>query len=760
MHPFLCISLISLLEKMSTHTSHISAALADALMPSSDLVAFSASTMMRDNAVAMMKQPMRDSAVSIMKQLTRDSAFGSFGSVLGSEASVEGQVAAIPTPPVAHSLLDSAPHLPLHHRYVSALDEAHNQAETHDSLANPPGSPLSPMVTRYLIDEYSPDPPADPPVDFPAETSIDESTVRRLFVDEHADEAASSSPGFEGDDGNDGTQAHHHQLWRGMRYSGLTIDTAQTDMMVTSRLGRVQSISPPRIVSVSFTNLQQQQPQQSSTAPLMRQMSSSNVVSRQTSSLGSSDSRQLHTPHGCDIIHSKGDPSLSPLKRPRAQEAEGSSACDSSDGDDNSLPGYEDESQTHSRASAAAAGGRVQDVHGTVGYESNRPQPSSAILAPSVLSQDNFTPSSTSSDAGDSQHDGDHAMGKGLHSAPDLQGGSLPVPPVLPDASLLERELSYGDLGPLVDSPSEGSLACLSCPPACGDEDEGGFCSCPADDREWSLISLDQKQLSQQLLTNNSHEFASPLPPNLRSVPWLLTSMYEGSPAEAMTPDSMTGETIIMERGGYDRVGSDERRGLASALSPSGPPTGSPGDPQGATEHHHSLCLQAQQGRKGILLRAVDGPSDGEMPPFSSNCKCGWKSPEMPLVLPPDQDGCAAASDEEDDGTPKFIAAPPRRRSGSGSGVPPTAISTCADGRATDSPSRFQKPQPLKILDAFSSSPSVSALPSPSNSVTLTPTPGRRRQPSWVTPSPRGNAGFNLVQHLGMVTGGLFDDED
>ena len=160
----------------------------------------------------------------------------------------------------------------------------------------------------------------------------------------------------------------------------------------------------------------------------------------------------------------------------------------------------------------------------------------------------------------------------------------------------------------------------------------------------------------------------------------------------------------------------------------------------------------------------------------------GFRLPQTPLIIPGQLDsvvgggggGSGGGEEEEDEPTPTFIAAPPRRRSASGSGSggsasqspmhsPMSGSSTLPGGGGLSlpsiySPSRFRKPQPL-TLDI---SPPPSVPMSPAGSGNLTPISGTRRGLRTLAfPSPRVNPNFNLASHLGMVTGGLFsDDED
>ena len=169
-------------------------------------------------------------------------------------------------------------------------------------------------------------------------------------------------------------------------------------------------------------------------------------------------------------------------------------------------------------------------------------------------------------------------------------------------------------------------------------------------------------------------------------------------------------------------------------------------------------------------------PSQG----VSMGAGVGFRLPEVtPLVIPTSHVDCLDGDEEEDEPTPTFIPAPPRRRTVSGSG------SGSASGSATQSPmhspmggsggggsgggpplgsiyspSRFRKPQPLTLSsDPSSISPCPSVPMSPAGSGALTPTSSGRPR-AMMSPSPRCNPSFSLATHLGMVTGGLFSDDD
>ena len=705
------------------------------------------------------------------EQALRDCPLGGaqgFGSVMGSEAS-EGPRVASPDLPVVRSPLDSSPHLPLHRRYVSALDDAHHPAASHDSPTSP-GSPVSPMVARYLLEEYHAAPPAD-----------GEQTIRQLFLGEHPE--GGSNLAVRGDCESDGSRADREsrRSWRHDR--GLTVNTAQLEATVAAKLGVVQSLSPLDGGNSSHKTLHHQQ--KSTSAAFGRRSSESG--SRKSSSGSSRSHRQLHGDQGGSSPPPGRDPSLAPLK-PRAREASrfpSGNRSDDNDEDGSSSSSDDCGSQPYSYASdplLVATGGRVfprreKSPSGSasgMGRGGSHPRPSSAALAPSVSSQDNATASNwgapfLASSCGDGScgesvpeimSDGGSQEGRQSYPKPKPWSAvSASSPELLPPGQEAELRRLHEDPGPHVDDThSEGISACACCNPACEAEDEGGFCDCP-DGREWSLVSTDQKEgQQQQQFVDGS--FSSPSPPSVRAGPWLLTAMYDGSPAGSLTPDSMTGE-IISIVGGSRCQRESNQHGSEQASSPSQFPRGA--------EAHSSQAVamqrQSHENQSSPLLRDPgDIPSGDSGLPFFPNSKCGWKPPEL---LQQNLSDCMALDDEDDDGTPTFIAAPPRRRSGSGTGIlvlssTPHNPANGATGNV-DSPSRFQKPQPLKIVDAFSSSPSVSAHPSPSYSGSITPSDSimsGSRQPSWITPSPRADPKFSLVQHLGMVTGGLFDDED
>ena len=143
------------------------------------------------------------------------------------------------------------PHLPLQRRFVEEMDQS-------DKAEDPPESPMSPMVRRYLEEEEvsigtavmgggSGGTDAGAVADPAAPRGAGRSQlprVRQLFADESpAGDNGGSSTGAEGDaDDSDG--ARPKQLKRGPRYGGLTISTVKTGPS-SSKLGEIQSLSPP-----------------------------------------------------------------------------------------------------------------------------------------------------------------------------------------------------------------------------------------------------------------------------------------------------------------------------------------------------------------------------------------------------------------------------------------------------------------------------------------------------------------------------------
>ncbi|GAX79110.1 hypothetical protein CEUSTIGMA_g6550.t1 [Chlamydomonas eustigma] len=150
---------------------------------------------------------------------------------------------------------------------------------------------------------------------------------------------------------------------------------------------------------------------------------------------------------------------------------------------------------------------------------------------------------------------------------------------------------------------------------------------------------------------------------------------------------------------------------------------------------------------------------------FQSPSKSSVRRLDLPLNIP-HQENISGNVDEEQEETPTLIAAPSRRRSGSGSGGPsPKGAEGLSPGafKGVSSPTRFRMPQPL-IVDALSTSSSLNTLPSPSGSGGLL-TPNSRlslTSKGVYVSSPRncGSPGFNLSQHLDLVTGGLFGADD
>ena len=294
--------------------------------------------------------------------------------------------------------------------------------------------------------------------------------------------------------------------------------------------------------------------------------------------------------------------------------------------------------------------------------------------------------------------------------------------------------------------------------------------------------------------------------------PWLLTTMFSPPPGSRASDSPPTGEIMRLveaDSGHHQAASSYELQ--APGSSPGGNVEGSvPGALEAEGDRRRSSSMMLQQALKEVqqerasqppppsLRESVSGtdasvtPAGWESAGMAHMQQClssvreeqqqqqqeedeqkgsgsdapttGRRRPELPLIIHLGQPGRYDDLEGEDseESTPTFIPVP--RRSSSGSAIPSPLHSPVGGSGKDDSSasSRFRKPQPLILLDPYSSSPSPSVPMSPcGSSVCATPTTMGGRGRLLVASSPRGNPGFNLGKHLGMmVTCSLFGDDD